>query len=280
LLVQVQQVPPNISNKIETFILMKLKCGRFYHFLVVIVPCFSFFKFFKHNKSKQRDITKGLGVKKQSSLKIEGLWFRVLRGSSSWFDSNIVCLHRNLRIGFFQFSNFENLNIMEQTQPIINFATETEESLLNKGIVQIDFVRAFAGTPVVATEIEENLYELDGAEVRYALLTNGDTVYSDDLSDLRQAKPTELELNRQALLDLDYQTEDMDRAIADLKANGYIVSFSVRDWADGECARFAGYTRREHDEADWVVSPWNLISEALSKSMSKTPNLNSVIEKH
>ena len=75
----------------------------------------------------------------------------------------------------------------------IDFSIETIESLNEKGITQMDFLRDFVGTEVIAELIKDNntnkdsnyyIYELHGAEVRYALLTNGDTYYTNNLEEI------------------------------------------------------------------------------------------------
>ena len=77
----------------------------------------------------------------------------------------------------------------------INFASETKESLADRGITSIDFVEEFVGKYILATAIKHIvgcgsasqdglIYELTGAEVRFALLTNGNTRYSDNLEEL------------------------------------------------------------------------------------------------
>ena len=72
----------------------------------------------------------------------------------------------------------------------INFANETEGSLIERGITSLDFIRQFVGKEVIATEISRLsgcgeafqdglLFELVGSEdAHYALLMNAPTVYS------------------------------------------------------------------------------------------------------
>lgn len=77
----------------------------------------------------------------------------------------------------------------------INFANETVESLNNQGITSMDFCHQFAGTPIQATLImrldgygqaiqDGSIYNLDGDCQSCALLSNGVTVYSEDITEL------------------------------------------------------------------------------------------------
>ena len=107
----------------------------------------------------------------------------------------------------------------------INFATETIESLNAQGITQMDFCRDFAGTDVIAELVSNNVYELTNSAVEYALLTNGDTVYSDYLCDL---------------IDEEYLFEFSTQNLNEMEANNY---FGSED--DQQAIRSAWVTQME-----------------------------------
>ena len=85
----------------------------------------------------------------------------------------------------------------QATNSTINFETETRETLSNRGITSCDFAIDFCGSSVIATLVDHidgcgeakqdgMIFELTGNEgCRYALLTNGETIYSDFLTELR-----------------------------------------------------------------------------------------------
>ena len=107
----------------------------------------------------------------------------------------------------------------------INFETETIESLNAQGITQMDFCRDFAGTDVIAELVSNNVYELTNSAVEYALLTNGDTVYSDYLCDL---------------IDEEYLFEFSTQNLNEMEANNY---FGSED--DQQAIRSAWVTQME-----------------------------------